>query len=58
MFENKGKEEEEQSNSHKILSIRFAPNAVDDRRKTELPVSLTITQAILESAWKESGLTK
>nr|WP_302622171.1 glucosaminidase domain-containing protein [Brevibacillus laterosporus] len=27
-------------------------------KKTKIPASLTIAQAILESAWGESGLTK
>ncbi|MGO0061832.1 glycoside hydrolase family 73 protein [Brevibacillus fluminis] len=37
---------------------KIAPAAVADMRKTRIPASLTIAQAILESAWGESGLTK
>ncbi|WP_205590204.1 glycoside hydrolase family 73 protein [Brevibacillus laterosporus] len=37
---------------------KIAPNAVVDMKKTKIPASLTIAQAILESAWGESGLTK
>jgi flagellum-specific peptidoglycan hydrolase FlgJ len=37
---------------------KIAPAAVADMRKTRVPASLTIAQAILESAWGESGLTK
>ncbi|MFB0830753.1 glycoside hydrolase family 73 protein [Brevibacillus laterosporus] len=37
---------------------KIAPSAVADMKKTKIPASLTIAQAILESAWGESGLTK
>ncbi|TPG74307.1 mannosyl-glycoprotein endo-beta-N-acetylglucosamidase [Brevibacillus laterosporus] len=37
---------------------KIAPGAVADMKKTKIPASLTIAQAILESAWGESGLTK
>ncbi|MED1790365.1 glycoside hydrolase family 73 protein [Brevibacillus laterosporus] len=37
---------------------KIAPGAVADMKKTRIPASLTIAQAILESAWGESGLTK
>ncbi len=37
---------------------KIAPSAVEDMKKTKIPASLTIAQAILESAWGESGLTK
>ncbi|QOS97882.1 glycoside hydrolase family 73 protein [Brevibacterium sp. JNUCC-42] len=37
---------------------KIAPSAVADMKKTKMPASLTIAQAILESAWGESGLTK
>ncbi|RNB91981.1 mannosyl-glycoprotein endo-beta-N-acetylglucosamidase [Brevibacillus fluminis] len=37
---------------------KIAPTAISDMRKTRIPASLTIAQAILESAWGESGLTK
>lgn len=37
---------------------KIAPAAVADMRKTRVPASLTIAQAILESSWGESGLAK
>ncbi|MGZ9585186.1 glycoside hydrolase family 73 protein [Paenibacillus marinisediminis] len=37
---------------------RISAYAVADMRRTGVPASLTIAQAILESAWGESGLTK
>ncbi|AYK08638.1 glycoside hydrolase family 73 protein [Brevibacillus laterosporus] len=37
---------------------KIAASAVADMKKTKIPASLTIAQAILESAWGESGLTK
>ncbi|MDT3416190.1 flagellum-specific peptidoglycan hydrolase FlgJ [Brevibacillus aydinogluensis] len=37
---------------------KIAPAAVEDMRKTRIPASLTIAQAILESNWGKSGLTK
>lgn len=37
---------------------RIAPSAVEEMRRTRIPASLTIAQAILESNWGESGLTK
>ncbi|MDF9412304.1 N-acetylmuramidase [Brevibacillus laterosporus] len=37
---------------------KIAPSSVADMKKTKIPASLTIAQAILESAWGESGLTK
>ena len=36
---------------------KIAPAAVADMRKTRVPASLTIAQAILESSWGKSGLT-
>lgn len=36
---------------------RIAPAAVEDMKKTRVPASLTIAQAILESNWGKSGLT-
>lgn len=36
---------------------RIAPAAVADMKKTRVPASLTIAQAILESNWGKSGLT-
>lgn len=36
---------------------KIAPAAVADMRKTRVPASLTIAQAILESNWGKSGLT-
>ena len=37
---------------------KIAPAAVADMRKTRVPASLTIAQAILESNWVKSGLTQ
>ncbi|MED1642179.1 glycoside hydrolase family 73 protein [Brevibacillus agri] len=37
---------------------KIAPEAVADMRKTRVPASLTIAQAILESNWGRSGLTQ
>nr|WP_285854640.1 glucosaminidase domain-containing protein [Brevibacillus borstelensis] len=37
---------------------KIAPAAVADMRKTRVPASLTIAQAILESNWGKSGLTQ
>lgn len=37
---------------------KIAAAAMDDMRRTGIPASLTIAQAILESAWGESGLTQ
>lgn len=37
---------------------RISPDAMDSMRRTRVPASLTIAQAILESSWGESGLTK
>lgn len=37
---------------------KIAPAAVADMRKTRVPASLTIAQAILESSWGKSGLTQ
>lgn len=37
---------------------RIAPAAVADMQRTGIPASLTIAQAILESAWGDSGLTR
>ncbi|MGG1662867.1 glycoside hydrolase family 73 protein [Brevibacillus sp. NRS-1366] len=36
---------------------KIAPAAVEDMRRTKVPASLTIAQAILESNWGKSGLT-
>ncbi|ASJ54189.1 peptidoglycan hydrolase [Brevibacillus formosus] len=36
---------------------KIAPAAVADMKKTRVPASLTIAQAILESNWGKSGLT-
>lgn len=37
---------------------KIAEPAMEDMRRTGIPASLTIAQAILESAWGESGLTR
>lgn len=37
---------------------KIAPYAVADMQDSRIPASLTIAQAILESAWGESGLTR
>ncbi|EJL44035.1 muramidase (flagellum-specific) [Brevibacillus sp. CF112] len=37
---------------------KIAPAAVVDMKKTRVPASLTIAQAILESNWGKSGLTQ
>lgn len=37
---------------------KIAPAAVADMKKTRVPASLTIAQAILESNWGKSGLTQ
>lgn len=37
---------------------RIAPSAVEEMRRTRIPASLTIAQAILESNWGESKLTQ
>lgn len=37
---------------------KIAKPAIDDMRLTGIPASLTIAQAILESAWGDSGLTQ
>lgn len=37
---------------------KLGPMAREDRKKTKILASLTIAQAILESAWGDSGLTK
>ncbi|MFM1655527.1 glycoside hydrolase family 73 protein [Brevibacillus sp. B_LB10_24] len=36
---------------------KIASAAVEDMKKTRIPASLTIAQAILESSWGKSGLT-
>ncbi|MED2006987.1 glucosaminidase domain-containing protein [Brevibacillus borstelensis] len=37
---------------------RIAQIAVEEMKRTQIPASLTIAQAILESSWGESGLTQ